>query len=210
MPAEKLRQLAEIEEGIRNDVVTREPTAPRRICLRHLEHQVFGERMVNRHDTPPRPHGSRVRELRQSRAIQLRCPRPVDAASRDPGYYASPPDASTASTRGANSYATPAGVRKPSNIAGNLLGIHREPEAGSIDSASKKRVHLPDAEVAPAEPRRRCVGPKASTPAQVSKSVCSGITDVSLIHEVGDKNNLDSYRRAPLALSAGVSTLVQL
>ena len=65
----------------------------------------------------------------------------------------------------------------------------------------------------PLEPRRRCVGPKGvySGSWRLSvKSVCSGITDVSSIHEVGDKNNLDSYRRALWHLSAGVSTLVQL
>ena len=36
------------------------------------------------------------------------------------------------------------------------------------------------------------------------------MTDVSSIHEVGDKNNLGSYRRALWRLSAGVSALVQL
>ena len=63
------------------------------------------------------------------------------------------------------------------------------------------------------EPRRRCVGPDGvhSGSWRLSvKSVCCGIADVSSIHEVGDKSNLDSYRRALRRLSAGVSTLVQL
>lgn len=42
------------------------------------------------------------------------------------------------------------------------------------------------------------------------KAVFCGIADVSSIYEVGDKNNLGSYRRALWRLSAGVSTLVQL
>lgn len=63
------------------------------------------------------------------------------------------------------------------------------------------------------EPRRRCVGPTGvhSGSWRLSvKAVFCGIADVSSIYEVGDKNNLGSYRRALWRLSAGVSTLVQL